>query len=169
MNCVLCYKTFEILYLQKFTWSFWKMFDHFGRHLFVSSICIFWCIQERIRQTLICIYRLKISSIFEFWYVISISRVRGLWTSWESNRLRVVYFTEEILRAGVTITIFPTLRKRMGLADTLTARSQMFHASLRSSTGREDPYMPASLTARLRTGLQRGHAQLEGFVPFTTR
>jgi len=84
----------------------------------------------------------------------------------------VVYFTEEILRAGVTITIFPTLRKRMGLADTLTARSQMFHASLRSSTGREDLYMPASLTARLRTGtgLQRGHAQLEDFfVPFTTR
>lgn len=30
------------------------------------------------------------------------------------------------------ITIFPTLWKRMGLADTLTARSQMFHAPLRS-------------------------------------
>lgn len=42
------------------------------------------------------------------------------------------------------ITIFPTLRKRMGLADTLTARSQMFHASLRprlEHEGREDPRM----------------------------
>lgn len=29
------------------------------------------------------------------------------------------------------IIIFPTLWKRMGLADTLTGRSQMFHASLR--------------------------------------
>lgn len=47
----------------------------------------------------------------------------------ESGNVRVVYVTEETPRA---ITIFPTLRKRMGLADTLTARSQMFHASLRS-------------------------------------
>lgn len=48
----------------------------------------------------------------------------------ESGNVRVVYVTEETPRGA--ITIFPTLRKRMGLADTLTARSQMFHASLRS-------------------------------------
>lgn len=47
----------------------------------------------------------------------------------ESGNVQVVYVTEETPRGA--ITIFPTLRKRMGLADTLTARSQMFHASLR--------------------------------------
>lgn len=48
----------------------------------------------------------------------------------DSGNVPVAYVTEETPRGA--ITIFSMLRKRMGLADTLTARSQMFHASLRS-------------------------------------